>query len=155
MNERVKLVGVAYVSNDVGYGMNPVKEMIDAAHAIGAYALLDGAQAIQHFPVDGRYWIVIFSLFQGICIWAHGVSILYGKRNLLSKCHPGRAGRMIKEVRFEKTTYNELPFKFEAGPGFYRRGRLGEAFGVRESIGLLVEIAEYEHGLMDYAMKQI
>ena len=156
LNERVKLVGVAYVSNVLGT-VNPVKEMIDAAHAIGAYALVDGAQAIQHIPVDMQVLDCDFFAFSGHKVYGPtGVGILYGKRNLLEQMPPWQGGgEMIKEVRFEKTTYNELPFKFEAGtPDFIGVVGLGEALEYVKSIGLQ-EIAEYEHGLMDYAMKQV
>ena len=156
LNERVRLVCVAYVSNVLGT-VNPVKEMIDAAHALGAYALVDGAQAIQHIPVDVRALDCDFFAFSGHKVYGPtGVGILYGKRSLLEQMPPWQGGgEMIKEVRFEKTTYNELPFKFEAGtPDFIGVVGLGEALEYVKSIGLQ-EIAEYEHGLMDYAMRQV
>ncbi|HAP19447.1 MAG TPA: cysteine desulfurase CsdA, partial [Butyricimonas virosa] len=88
LNERVKLVGVAYVSNVLGT-VNPVKEMIDAAHAIGAYALVDGAQAIQHIPVDVQVLDCDFFAFSGHKVYGPtGVGILYGKRNLLEQMPP-------------------------------------------------------------------
>ena len=155
-SERTKIVSVVHVSNVLGT-VNPVKEMIDAAHALGAYALVDGAQAIQHIPVDVRALDCDFFAFSGHKVYGPtGVGVLYGKRSLLEQMPPWqRGGEMIKEVRFEKTTYNELPFKFEAGtPDFIGVVGLGEALEYVKRIGLQ-EIAEYEHGLMDYAMKQV
>ena len=155
-SERTKIVSVVHVSNVLGT-VNPVEEMIDAAHALGAYALVDGAQAIQHIPVDVRALDCDFFAFSGHKVYGPtGVGVLYGKRCLLEQMPPWQGGgEMIKEVRFEKTTYNELPFKFEAGtPDFIGVVGLGEALEYVKSIGLQ-EIAEYEHGLMDYAMKQV
>lgn len=156
LNERVKLVGVAYVSNVLGT-VNPVKEIIDAAHAFGAYVLVDGAQAIQHIPVDVQALDCDFFAFSGHKVYGPtGVGVLYGKRGLLEQMPPWQGGgEMIKEVRFEKTTYNDLPFKFEAGtPDFIGVIGLGEALEYVKGIGLR-EIAGYEHELMNYAMEQI
>lgn len=156
LNERVKLVGVAYVSNVLGT-VNPVKEIIDAAHAFGAYVLVDGAQAIQHIPVDMQALDCDFFAFSGHKVYGPtGVGVLYGKRGLLEQMPPWQGGgEMIKEVRFEKTTYNDLPFKFEAGtPDFIGVIGLGEALEYVKGIGLQ-DIVSYEHDLMNYAMEQI
>lgn len=156
LNERVKLVGVAYVSNVLGT-VNPVKEIIDAAHALGAYVLVDGAQAIQHIPVDMQALDCDFFAFSGHKVYGPtGVGVLYGKRGLLEQMPPWQGGgEMIKDVRFEKTTYNDLPFKFEAGtPDFIGVIGLGEALEYVKGIGLQ-DIASYEHDLMNYAMEQI
>ncbi len=156
MNGRVKLVAVAYVSNVLGT-VNPVKRIIDAAHAVGAYALVDAAQAIQHIPIDVRELDCDFLAFSGHKIYGPtGVGVLYGKRELLEQMPPWQGGgEMIKEVRFEKTTYNELPFKFEAGtPDFIGVIGLGEAIEYVKSVGL-DEIAAHEHGLIAYAMERI
>ena len=156
LNERVKLVGVAYVSNVLGT-INPVKQIIDAAHACGAYVLVDGAQAIQHIPVDVQALDCDFFAFSGHKIYGPtGVGALYGKKSLLEQMTPWQGGgEMIKEVRFEKTTYNELPFKFEAGtPDFIGIIGLGEALEYVNRIGL-EDIAAYEHELLGYAMEQI
>ena len=156
MNGRVKLVAVAYVSNVLGT-VNPVKRIIDAAHAVGAYALVDAAQAIQHIPIDVRELDCDFLAFSGHKIYGPtGVGVLYGKRELLEQMPPWQGGgEMIKEVRFEKTTYNELPFKFEAGtPDFIGVIGLGEAIEYMKSVGL-DEIAAHEHGLIAYAMERI
>ena len=156
LNERVKLVGVAYVSNVLGT-VNPVKEIIDAAHAFGAYVLVDGAQAIQHIPVDMQALDCDFFAFSGHKVYGPtGVGVLYGKRGLLEQMPPWQGGgEMIKEVRFEKTTYNDLPFKFEAGtPDFFGVIGVGGALEYVKGIGLQ-DIASYEHDLMNYAMEQI
>ena len=156
LNERVKLVGVAYVSNVLGT-VNPVKQIIDAAHACGAYVLVDGAQAIQHIPVDVQGLDCDFFAFSGHKIYGPtGIGVLYGKKSLLEQMPPWQGGgEMIKEVRFEKTTYNELPFKFEAGtPDFIGVIGLGEALEYVNRLGL-DGIARYEHELLGYAMEQI
>lgn len=156
LTERVKLVAVAYVSNVLGT-VNPVREIIGEAHAIGAKVLIDGAQAVQHIPVDVQELDCDFFVFSGHKLYGPtGVGVLYGKEDLLTQMPPWQGGgEMIKEVRFEKTTYNELPFKFEAGtPDFIGVIGLGEAIRYVESIGL-PEIAAYEHPLLTYAMEQM
>lgn len=156
LTEKVKLVGVAYVSNVLGT-INPVKELIERAHAVGAKVLVDGAQAIQHIPVDVQDLDCDFFVFSGHKIYGPtGVGVLYGKEDLLNQMPPWQGGgEMIKEVRFEKTTYNELPFKFEAGtPDFIGVIGLGEAVKYVNSIGL-EEIGKYEHELLRYAMEQM
>lgn len=156
LTEKVKLLGVAYVSNVLGT-VNPVKELINRAHAVGAKVLVDGAQAIQHIPVDVQDLDCDFFVFSGHKIYGPtGVGVLYGKEELLNQMPPWQGGgEMIKEVRFEKTTYNELPFKFEAGtPDFIGVIGLGEAIKYVNSIGL-EEVAAYEHRLLHYAMEQM
>ncbi|MDY3033074.1 MAG: cysteine desulfurase [Odoribacter sp.] len=156
LTDRVKLVGVAYVSNVLGT-VNPVDEIIRRAHAVGAKVLVDGAQAIQHIPVDVQALDCDFFVFSGHKIYGPtGVGILYGKEALLNEMPPWQGGgEMIKEVRFEKTTYNELPFKFEAGtPDFIGVIGLGEAIKYVEGIGLQ-EMADYEHDLLQYAMTRM
>ena len=156
LTERVKLVGVAYVSNVLGT-VNPVDEIIRRAHAVGAKVLVDGAQAIQHIPVDVQALDCDFFVFSGHKIYGPtGVGVLYGKEALLNEMPPWQGGgEMIKEVRFEKTTYNELPFKFEAGtPDFIGVIGLGEAIKYVEGIGLQ-EMADYEHDLLQYAMTRM
>lgn len=156
LTERVKLVGAAYVSNVLGT-VNPVDEIIRRAHAVGAKVLVDGAQAIQHIPVDVQTLDCDFFVFSGHKIYGPtGVGVLYGKDALLNEMPPWQGGgEMIKEVRFEKTTYNELPFKFEAGtPDFIGVIGLGEAIKYVEGIGLQ-EMADYEHDLLQYAMTRM
>lgn len=159
LTDRVKLVGVAYVSNVLGT-VNPVKQIIGMAHAVGAKVLVDGAQAAQHLKVDVQALDCDFFVFSGHKIYGPtGVGVLYGKEDLLNRMQPWQGGgEMIKEVRFEKTTYNELPFKFEAGtPDFIGIIGLGEAIRYVEGIGL-EQIGAYEHELLQYMtgrMKQI
>lgn len=156
LNERVKLVGVAYVSNVLGT-VNPVREMIVRAHAVGAKVLVDAAQAIAHLPVDVQDLDCDFLAFSGHKIYGPtGVGVLYGKESLLQQMPPWQGGgEMISEVRFEKTTYNELPFKFEAGtPDFIGIVGLGEALKYIGQIGV-AEAGEYEQELLHYAMEQM
>lgn len=156
LSERVKLVAVTYVSNVLGT-INPVRQIIEAAHAFDAYVLIDGAQAVQHIPVDVQALNCDFFVFSGHKIYGPtGVGVLYGKKSLLEALPPWQGGgEMIKEVRFEKTTYNELPFKFEAGtPDFIGIIGLGEAIKYVNSIGLS-QIAPYEHGLLQYTMERM
>ena len=156
LTPRVKLVGVAYVSNVLGT-VNPVKELIGRAHRIGAKVLVDGAQAVQHIPIDVQALDCDFFVFSGHKLYGPtGVGVLYGKEDLLNRMPPWQGGgEMIKEVHFEKTTYNELPFKFEAGtPDFIGVIGLGEAIRYVESVGL-PEIAVYELQLLDYAMERM
>lgn len=156
LTERVKLVGVAYVSNVLGT-INPIREIVQKAHAVGAKVLVDGAQAVQHIPVDVQELGCDFFVFSGHKIYGPtGVGVLYGKEEWLEQMPPWQGGgEMIREVRFEKTTFNELPFKFEAGtPDFIGIVGLGEAIRYVEKVGL-EEIAAYEHGLLSYAMAQM
>ncbi|MEG0795479.1 MAG: cysteine desulfurase [Odoribacter sp.] len=156
LTERVKLVGVAYVSNVLGT-VNPVKELIDRAHKLGAKVLIDGAQAVQHIPVDVQALDCDFFVFSGHKLYGPtGVGVLYGKEALLNRMPPWQGGgEMIKEVRFEKTTYNELPFKFEAGtPDFIGIIGLGEAIKYVESVGIQ-DLSLYEHRLLNNAMQQM
>lgn len=156
LTDRVKLVGVAYVSNVLGT-VNPVETIIRKAHAAGARVLIDGAQAVQHIAVDVQALDCDFFVFSGHKIYGPtGVGVLYGKEELLEQMPPWQGGgEMIREVRFERTTYNELPFKFEAGtPDFIGVVGLGEALKYVNSIGLS-EIASYEHVLLAYAMQRM
>ncbi len=156
LTEKVKLVGVAYVSNVLGT-VNPVKTIIERAHAVGAKVLVDAAQAVQHLPVDVRQLDCDFLVFSGHKLYGPtGVGVLYGKEALLEQMPPWQGGgEMIREVRFERTTYNELPFKFEAGtPDFIGIVGLDEAIKYVQHIGL-EEIAAYEHDLLRYATEQM
>ena len=128
--------------------------MIARAHAVGAKVLIDAAQAIAHLPVDVQDLDCDFLAFSGHKIYGPtGVGVLYGKESLLQQMPPWQGGgEMISEVRFEKTTYNELPFKFEAGtPDFIGIVGLGEALKYIGQIGV-AEAGEYEQELLHYAM---
>jgi len=155
-NERTKLVAVTYVSNALGT-INPVKEMISIAHAHGAVVLVDAAQAIQHIQVDVQDLDVDFLAFSGHKMYGPtGVGVLYGKEELLNAMPPYQGGGdMIKDVTFEKTTYNELPFKFEAGTPNIEAGIcLNEAIDYISSIGL-AHIEAYEHDLLVYTQEKL
>ncbi len=156
LTERVKLVTLVYVSNVLGT-VNPVKTIIERAHAVGAKVLVDAAQAIQHLAIDVQELDCDFLAFSGHKIYGPtGIGVLYGKEALLNEMPPWQGGgEMIQEVRFEKTTYNELPFKFEAGtPDFIGIIGLGEAIKYVQGIGM-EEMAVYEHQVLTYAMQQM
>lgn len=137
LGERTKIVSVVYVSNALGT-INPVKEMIGAAHRFGAKILIDAAQAAPHLPLDIQKLDCDFMALSGHKMYGPtGVGVLYGKRELLEAMDPYQGGgEMIKEVSFEKTTYNDIPYKFEAGtPNIADVVALKEAVGFMESIG--------------------
>ncbi|WP_336834919.1 cysteine desulfurase [Sphingobacterium siyangense] len=155
-NEKTKLVAVTYVSNSLGT-INPVREMISIAHRHGAVVLVDAAQAVQHIQIDVQKLDVDFLVFSGHKMYGPtGVGVLYGKEDLLNAMPPYQGGGdMIKEVTFEKTTYNELPFKFEAGTPNIEAGIcLNEAIDYINSIGL-ENIETYEHDLLQYATEKL
>ncbi len=156
LNEKTKLVAVTYVSNALGT-INPVREMISIAHRHGAVVLVDAAQAVQHIQIDVQKLDVDFLVFSGHKMYGPtGVGVLYGKEELLNAMPPYQGGGdMIKEVTFEKTTYNELPFKFEAGTPNIEAGIcLNEAIDYINSIGL-DNIEAYEHDLLQYATEKL
>ena len=155
-SERTKLVSVMQVSNVLGT-VNPVKEMIATAHAHGVPFLVDGAQSIPHMKVDVQDLDADFLVFSGHKIYGPtGVGVLYGKENLLNELPPYQGGgEMIQNVSFEKTTFNELPFKFEAGtPDYIGTTALAKALDYVSAIGM-DEIAAYEHELTAYAMQRM
>lgn len=149
----VKILALTYVSNSLGT-VNPVKEMIRAAHEEGVVVLIDAAQAVQHMPVDVQDLDADFLVFSSHKIYGPtGIGVLYGKEAWLNKLPPYQGGgEMIKTVTFEKTTYNELPFKFEAGtPDMSGAIGLGAALDYVSGIGMeRIEQAEAE--LMGYAL---
>ncbi|MGE9269928.1 MAG: aminotransferase class V-fold PLP-dependent enzyme [Verrucomicrobiales bacterium] len=116
LSHRTKILALTWVSNAFGT-VNPVQEMGTAAQAVGAQVLIDAAQAAPHMSIDVQQLAADYLVFSGHKVYAPtGIGVLWGKRNLLDALPPWRGGgEMIKEVRFEKTTYNDLPFKFEAG----------------------------------------
>ena len=151
--EGVKLVAFNYVSNALGT-INPAKEIIAAAHRHRIPVLLDAAQAIQHMAVDVQELDVDFLAFSSHKLYGPtGIGILYGKEEWLNQLPPYQGGgEMIKTVTFEKTTYNDLPFKFEAGtPDMAGMIGLGAAIRYVEGLGLSA-IREAEHELMVYAL---
>lgn len=152
LSPRTKLVAVAHVSNALGTVL-PVKRIIDAAHAQGAVVLIDGAQAVPHTAVDVRALGCDFYTFSSHKIYGPtGVGVLYGREELLEAMPPWQGGGdMILSVSFEKTTYNELPYKFEAGtPNI--SGAVGMAAAMDYIEGLGIEkIAAHEHRLLQLA----
>jgi cysteine desulfurase/selenocysteine lyase len=155
-NERTKLVGVAHVSNALGT-VNPVKRMITYAHARGVPVLVDGAQAVPHLKVDVQDLDCDFYAFSGhkLC-GPTGIGVLYGKAALLERMQPFKGGGdMILSVSFEKTTYNVIPQKFEAGtPPIAAAIGLGAAVDYLSAIGMDA-IAAHERALLDYATDQL
>lgn len=156
ISERTKIISVAHVSNVLGT-VNPVREIIETAHAANIPVLIDGAQAVPHIKVNVQDIDADFYVFSGHKIYAPtGIGVLYGKEKWLNAIKPYQGGgEMIQTVTFKKTTYNELPFKFEAGtPDYVGSTALAEALNYVESIGI-DEIAAYEHELTEYAMQRL
>lgn len=154
--ERTKLVSVTHVSNVLGT-INPVKEIIALAHANNTPVLIDGAQAVPHIAVNVKELDADFYVFSGHKIYAPtGIGVLYGKEKWLNSIPPYQGGgEMIATVTFEKTTYNELPFKFEAGtPDYIGSTALAEALKYVSNIGI-DNIAAYEHELLMYATEKL
>ncbi|MFO0265949.1 MAG: cysteine desulfurase, partial [Cyclobacteriaceae bacterium] len=156
LQNKTALVAVNHASNSLGT-INPIKEVIDMAHQVGAYVLIDGAQAAAHLPIDVQALDCDF-----YCISSHkmygptGTGILYGKREWLEKMPPFLGGgEMIREVTFHQTTYNDLPYKFEAGTP-----NIADVIALREAILFIQEhdksaMAAYEHDLLQYATAKV
>ncbi|MCC5832900.1 MAG: cysteine desulfurase [Chlamydiales bacterium] len=156
LDEKVKLVSIAHLSNVLGT-LNPVKEIIDEAHRVGAHVCLDGAQAIAHLPLDVEALDVDFYAFSGHKLYGPtGVGVLYGKRELLEKMPPIEGGGdMIQSVTLRETTVNRLPVKFEAGtPMIAEVIALGAAIDYLSEIGMDT-IASWEQELLAYATKKL
>lgn len=154
--ERTRLVCVAHVSNVLGT-VNPVKEMIRTAHSHGVPVLVDGAQSIPHMPVDVQDLDADFYVFSGHKVYGPtGVGVLYGKEDWLDRLPPYQGGgEMIQHVSFERTTFNELPFKFEAGtPDYIGTTALARALDYVTALGM-DRIAAHEHDLTTYAMDRL
>lgn len=155
-SERTKLVSVTHVSNVLGT-VNPVKKMIEKAHEHGVPVLIDGAQGVPHIAVDVQDLDADFYAFSGHKVYGPtGVGVLYGKEEWLDRLPPYQGGgEMIQTVTFEKTTFNELPFKFEAGtPDYIATTALARALDYVTGLGMN-HIAAHEHDLTQYAMQRL
>lgn len=153
---RTRIVSVAHVSNVLGT-VNPVRDMIVTAHAHGVPVLVDGAQSIPHMLVDVQALDADFYVFSGHKVYGPtGVGVLYGKEDWLDKLPPYQGGgEMIQHVSFERTTFNELPFKFEAGtPDYIGTTGLAKALDYVSALGM-DHIAAYEHELTEYATRRL
>lgn len=153
---KTKIVAVTHVSNSLGT-VNPVKQIVEIAHKKGVPVLLDGAQAVSHCKVDVQALDCEFYCFSGHKMYAPmGIGVMYGKEEWLNKMQPYQGGgEMIKQVTFAKTTYNDLPFKFEAGTP-----SVGDAMGLKAAVeymeNIVIEnIAAYEKELLDYAEERL
>jgi cysteine desulfurase/selenocysteine lyase len=156
LNPRTKIVAIAHVSNALGT-INPIAELVAKAHAAGAAVLVDGAQAVPHMRVDMRAIDCDFYAFSGHKMFGPtGTGVLYGKRALLDGMPPYQGGGdMILTVTFDRSTYNHLPYKFEAGtPNVTGFVGLGAAVDYLEAIDFGA-VAEHEHGLLDYATRRL
>lgn len=156
LSERTRLVAVTHISNTLGT-VNPVKSIIDRAHQAGAKVLIDGAQAIQHIPVNVQELDCDFYVFSSHKVFGPtGAGILYGKEDLLNSMPPYQGGGdMIERVSFEKTTFNSLPFKFEAGTPHIIGGiATGVALQYLEAMDMEA-MAAHETALLDYAQEEL
>jgi cysteine desulfurase/selenocysteine lyase len=156
LNHRTRLVAVSHVSNALGT-INPVREIINTAHSWNVPVLIDGAQAVPHMKVDARNLDCDFYVFSGHKVFGPtGVGVLYGREQLLEDMPPYQGGGdMIRSVTFEKTTYNDLPYKFEAGtPDIAGVIGLGAAIDYLDQIGMDA-VAEHEHDLLEYGTRAL
>ena len=156
LSHKTKLVSLAYVSNSLGT-INPIEDIIAKAHQFGAKVFIDAAQALPHMKVDVQKLDCDFLGFSGHKVFGPtGIGILYGKEEMLNEMPPFMGGgEMIKTVSFKGTTYNDLPYKFEAGTPHIEGGIvLGEAVSYINEIGL-DKIAAYEHELLEYATEKL
>ena len=156
LSDKTKIVAINHVSNTLGT-INPAKEIIALAHTRNIPVLVDGAQAVQHGKIDVQDLDADFYVFSGHKVYAPtGIGVLYGKEEILYELPPYQGGGdMVDCVSFEKTTYNELPFKFEAGTMNYI-GAAGLASALDYISGLGLEnIREYEHSLLEYASRKL
>jgi cysteine desulfurase/selenocysteine lyase len=156
LNPKTKLVAVNHASNALGT-INPVREIIDEAHKVGAVALIDGAQSTVHLDIDVQEMDCDFFAFSSHKMYGPtGVGVLYGKKDLLESMPPFQGGgEMIKEVTFEKTTYNDLPYKYEAGTP-----NIADIIAFKSAIDFVIglgkkNIKQYEDELLHYGTQQL
>ncbi|WP_295841368.1 cysteine desulfurase [uncultured Apibacter sp.] len=156
LSDKTRIVSINHISNALGV-VNPIEEIITKAHKAGAYVLIDGAQAVSHRKIDVQALDVDFYVFSSHKLYGPtGVGILYGKENLLDSMKPYQGGgEMIKEVTFEKTTYADLPFKFEAGtPNIAGNIVLKNAIEFIQAIGYKT-ISKHEDTILKYAKDKL
>ena len=155
LNDRTRLVSVVHMSNALGT-VNPIETIIDRAHRRGIPVMVDGAQSAPHMPIDVQALDCDFFAFSGHKLYGpSGIGVLYGKEALLKAMPPYQGGGdMIRQVTFDKTEYNELPYKFEAGtPAIADAIALGTAVDYLQEIGMTA-VAEHEHRLLSYATER-
>ncbi len=156
LSPKTKLVSIVHVSNALGT-INPVKEIIDAAHEVGAAVMVDGAQSAVHLNIDVQKMDCDFFAFSGHKVYGPtGIGVLYGKKEILEKMPVFMGGgEMIKEVTFEKTTYNDLPYKYEAGtPNIADTIALKVALDYMDEVGKS-SAKKYENELLKYATEEL
>lgn len=156
LSPKTKLIAITHVSNTLGT-INPIKDIIKKGHDVGAKVLIDGAQSLQHFSIDLQELDCDFFVFSGHKVFGPtGIGVLYGKKEILDSMIPYQGGGdMIAKVSFEKTTYNDLPFKFEAGtPNIVGGIALGAAINFMSSVDKLA-LAKHEDDLLEYAQSQL
>jgi cysteine desulfurase/selenocysteine lyase len=156
LTSKTKFVSLVHISNSLGT-INPIKKIIEKAHSVGAKILIDAAQSIQHFPIDVQALDCDFLAFSGHKLYGPtGIGVLYGKKELLDAMPPYQTGGdMIRTVSFEKTTFNDLPWKFEAGtPNIAGAIGLGVAVRYIQTLGL-EQIAKQENILLNYATESL
>lgn len=156
LSPKTKLVSVTHISNALGT-INPIETIIQKSHQVGAKVVIDGAQSIQHTKIDVQSLDCDFYIFSGHKVFGPtGVGVLYGKREILESMPPYQGGGdMIAKVTFEKTTYNELPHKFEAGtPNISGGIALGTAFEFLNQLDM-DSVEHYEKELLDYAQQEL
>jgi len=156
ITEKTKIVSIVHISNSLGT-INPIKKIIEKAKEVNAMTIIDGAQSIQHKTIDVQDVDCDFYVFSGHKLYGPtGIGVLYGKEELLEKIPPYQGGgEMIAKVTFENTTYNQLPFKFEAGtPNIAGVIGLGAAIDYLQNIGM-DNIDNYENELLNYAEEKL
>jgi cysteine desulfurase/selenocysteine lyase len=156
LSEKTKIVAIVHASNTLGT-INPVKQVIDKAHSVGAVVLLDGAQSASHLEIDVASLDCDFFVFSSHKLFGPtGLGILYGKREILESMPPYQGGgEMIKEVSFEKTTFNEIPFKFEAGTP-----NIGDVIAFKSALEFINQLGKdnikaHEDELLEYAVSAL
>lgn len=156
LSEKTKIVAVAHASNVTGI-VNPIDEIIRLAHNVGAKVLIDAAQTVPHIKLNVKHLDCDFLAFSGHKVYAPtGIGALYGKRHLLEQMRPYQfGGEMIKKVKTHETTFNEIPYRFEAGtPDYVGAMALAEALDFVSETGIS-DIAEHEHQLTQYAIREL